>query len=133
MATNKKQSTFSEIVESHKPKHFKYKYIIKNDEDYEELVKNNYDLDSLDTIQNDSLVQAAINASCQDYPRETVAKAKEPTILDNGIILSKKLVTKADKKLLGLRVGFFYHDGVHYVSIILRYEKFDILEIFILI
>jgi hypothetical protein len=52
--------------------------------------------------------------------------------LDDWIIISKRLVTKADKKLLSLGVGRFHHDDTEYVSIRLHYEQFDIIEIFIL-
>jgi len=133
MASNKKQLTIAELVESHKPKNFKYKYIIREDSVYEELEKSGYDLTSLDTIQNDDLVQEALKTTYEEYPRETVAKAKEPTILDDGVILSKKMVTKADKKLFGVLLGFFSHENIRYASIMLKYEKFDILEIFILL
>lgn len=133
MATNKNKLSISEIVESHKPKNFKYKYIITDDSVYEELEKCGYDIDTLDTIKNDMLVQEALKTNYKEYPRETVAKAKEPTILDDGIILSKKMVTKADKKLFCVKLGFFSYDNINYVAIILKYEKFDILEIFILL
>lgn len=128
----KKEKSIVELVESHKPKNFKYKYIISDDKVYDELIDNNYDIDSLDTIQNDILVQEALKTEFTEYQRETVARAKEPTVLDNGVILSKKMVTKADKKLLGVYVGFFKYNNISYVAIKLRYEKFEILEIFIL-
>lgn len=132
MSTAKKNLTISEIVESHKPKNFKYKYIFSDEQTLFDLEKEGYDVTSLDTIQNDALVEAALQTEFQEYPRETVTKAKEPTVLDNGVILSKKMVTKADKKLYGVYVGFFDFQDIYYVATKLKYEKFDILEIFIL-
>lgn len=132
MAT-KKELSIPELVESHKPKNFKYKYLITDDAIYHALLDANYDIASLDTIDDDMLVQEALKASYKEYPRESVAKAKEPTILDDGIIISKKMATKADKKLLCVLVGFFYYGDYHYMAIKLRYEKFEILELFILL
>lgn len=132
MATKKKTLTISELIETHKPKNYKYRFIINDDEIYKELTEQGFDLDTLDTIKNDMLVQEALKTEYIEYQREVVAKAKEPTILDNGVILSKKMATKADKKLLGVLVGFFDYNDLHYIAIKLKYEKFDILEIFIL-
>lgn len=133
-SSKKKELSIVEIIESHKPKNFKYKYLITDDSIYDELIENNYDLDQLDTIQNDELVQEALKADYKEYQSDIIGKAKEPTILDsdNGIIISKKMVTKTGKKLLGILIGFFDLNGIHYISIKLRYEKFEILEIFIL-
>ena len=102
------------------------------DDVYKELINQNFDMEILDTIKNDMLVQEALKANYTEYQREVVAKAKEPTILENGVILTKKMATKADKKLLGVFVGFFDYNELHYIAIKLKYEKFDILEIFIL-
>ena len=132
MAVSKKNLTLSEIVESHKPKHFKYKYIFHDEQTLSDLENEGYDVFDLDKIQNDELVHAALQTTFTEYPRETVAKAKEPTMIDHGVILSKKMVTKADKKLFGIDVGFFEFQNVCYVATKLKYEKFDILEIFIL-
>ena len=121
-----------EIVESHKLKNFKYKFIFKNDDIIKELESLKYDISSTDTINNDDLTQAALNASYQYYERDIIGKAKEPTMMDKGVIISKKMVTKADKKLLKIGIGFFNHDDIAYVSIRLVYEQFDIIEIFIL-
>ena len=121
-----------EIVESHKLKNFKYKFIFKNDDIIKELESLKYDISSTDTINNDDLTQAALNTSYQYYERDIIGKAKEPTMMDKGVIISKKMVTKADKKLLRIGIGFFNHDNIAYVSIILVYEQFDIIEIFIL-
>lgn len=122
----------SETILTHKPKNFKYKFIIDNDDVYKELIVQNFDMEILDTIKNDMLVQEALKANYTEYQREVVSKAKEPTILENGVILTKKMATKADKKLLGVFVGFFDYNELHYIAIKLKYEKFDILEIFIL-
>lgn len=133
MATSKvKTVSIPELVESHKPKNFKYKYIMKDDTIYDQLIDASYDIDSLDTINDDMLIQEALKADYMEYQRDIVAKAKVPTILDNGVIVSKKMVTKADKKLLCVKIGFFDYNNIHYVSIKLCYEKFDIIEIFIL-
>ncbi len=132
MTTKKTALSAKKIVESHKPKHVKFKYIFKDDDFLNELISSEYDMDSLDTIQNDALVQEALKAECNTYYRDTVAHAKEPTVLDDGIILSKKLVTKADKKLLALLLGFFEYNYIKYIILKLQYEKFDIVEIFIL-
>ena len=121
-----------EIVESHKLKNFKYKFIFKNDDIIKELESLKYDISSTDTINNDDLTQAALDASYQYYERDIIGKAKEPTMMDKGVIISKKMVTKADKKLLKIGIGFFNHDDIAYVSIRLVYEQFDIIEIFIL-
>lgn len=131
---SKKNESIVDIIETHKPKNFKYKYIITDDSIYDELLENNYDLDQLDTIQNDELVQEALKANYKEYESNIIGKAKEPTIIDgdNGVIISKKMITKTGKKLLGISLGFFDHNQIHYISIKLRYEKFDILEIFIL-
>lgn len=130
MADKKPEKTMDEIVNDHKPKNFKFKYIFKDDEFFKELLKSDYDVTELDTICDDKLVDAALQASYQLYDSSIVGKAKEPSFLDNGIIISKKMVTKAGKKLLNLGVAFFTYGGYHYVGIKLIYEKFDIIEIF---
>ena len=132
MASNKKELTPQELVESHKPKNFKYKYIFNDDQLLADLMNSGYDMSSLDTICNDDLVEKALQSDFTMYEREIVGKAKEPSILDNGVIISKKMVTKADKKLLGLCVGFFDYNSRH-IAIKLHYEKFDIIEIFNLV
>ena len=131
MAT-KKDITSSMLVETHKPKNFTYKYIFTDESLLSELVEQHYDLATLDTINDDDLVREAENAELTRYERTIVGKAKEPSVLDNGIIISKKLVTKADKKLLGVYIGFF-HYKTHHVVIRFKYERFDIIEIFNLI
>lgn len=125
--------TISEIVESHKPKHFKYKYIINDDAIYDELNEQHYDIESLDTINDDMLVQEALRSEFIEYKKEDMFhKAKEPTVFDNGVIISRKMVTKADKKLKSTFLGYFKYENRNYVALKLRYEKFDIIEIFIL-
>ena len=132
MASSKKTLTPEELVESHKPKNFKYKYIFNDEEFLNELLSSGYDMSSLDTIDDDHLVEAALSTNFTMYERTIVGKAKEPSILDDGVVISKKMVTKADKKLLGLYVGFFDYNTKH-IAIKLHYEKFDIIEIFNLI
>lgn len=121
-----------EIIESHKPTNFKYRFIITDDSVYDELNALHYDLSNLDTIDNDELVQEALQTTFTYYERDVVKKAKEPTIFDNGVILSKKMVTKTDKKLQKIGTGFFEFRGIRYVCIRMVYERFDIIEIFIL-
>lgn len=132
MASNKKTLTSSELVETHKPKNFKYKYIFNDDQLISDLMNDGYDMSTLDTICNDDLVNKALGAEFTMYERNIIGKAKEPSILDEGVIISKKMVTKADKKLLGVYVGFFEY-GSRHIVIKLHYEKFDIIEIFNLI
>lgn len=131
MATKAKLSA-SETVESHKPKNYKYKYIIKDESMWDELREQEYDESTLDTINDTDLTLSAINADFKEYPREVVARAKEPTIMDDGVIVSKKMATKTDKKLQNVGIGFFTHEGIRYVCVKLIYERFDIIEIFIL-
>ena len=131
MATKAKLSA-SETVESHKPKNYKYKYIIKDESMWDELREQEYDESTLDTINDTDLTLSAINADFKEYPREVVARAKEPTIMDDGVIVSKKMATKTDKKLQNVGIGFFTHEDIRYVCVKLIYERFDIIEIFIL-
>lgn len=121
-----------DIVESHKPKNFKYYYDFHNDETLIELERAKYDMSTLDTIQNPELIQYAKHATFKYFDRDVVAHAKEPTILEDGVIMTKKMATKTDKKLLQVGYGFFEVNDVSYVTIKLCYEKFDIYEIFIL-
>lgn len=122
-----------DLIKSHRPKYVKYKYIFKDDELLVDLYHTpDFDSSILDTILDDELVQKALECNFHKYERDTIAKAKQPTILDNGIILSKKLITKADKKLEGIYVGTFEFRNILYVSMKFKYEFFDILEIFIL-
>ena len=128
----KKELSLPEIMEAHKPKTFKYYFDIHNDEDLIELEKEKYDINSLDTIRNPELIKAAKEAVYKYYEREIVSHAKEPTIFENGVLLTKKMATKTDKKLSQVGLGYFTFQDVSYVSVKLCYEKFDIYEIFIL-
>lgn len=132
MATKK---TLSEIITMHKPKNFKFKFIFKNDETFNQLIDDGYDMESLDTINNDDIIKQALESSFNEYDRDTVAKAKVATIIDSdrGVILSKSLIAKADKKLLTVGVGYFIYEKYPHVCIKFNYEDFDIIEIFSLL
>lgn len=125
-------SKLQELIESHKPKNFKYYIKLHKDEDYVQLEKDGFDMDTLDTIRDPDLIHTAIDTTYRYYDRKIVASAKKPTIMENGVILSKKMATKTDKKLYQVGVGFFQKDGISYVAVKLDYENFDIYEIFIL-
>lgn len=121
-----------EIVESHRPKNFKYKFYFKDEEFLNQLTNDGFDIFSSDTIKNDELTNYGYEHSTWEYVERTVlGKAKEPTIIDDGIIISKKMITKADKKLAQIGIGFFTFNETEYVCVKLVYEKFDILEIFV--
>jgi hypothetical protein len=129
----KKELSPIELIQTHKPKNFKYRFILKDDEFIKSLEKDGFDMDELDTIHNDTLVQLALYAEYEQYERTIIGKAKEPTIInENGVIVSKKMVTKADKKLQHFGIGYFDYQGLHYVVMRMYYEKFDIIEIFVL-
>lgn len=127
-----KDKSISEIVNDHKPKNYKFKFIVKDETLWKELEECEYDISTLDTINDSDLTVAALNTSFKEYPRETVSSAKKPTSLDDGVIISKKMITKADKKLQSVNIGFFTYDNVRYVCVKFVYERFDIIEIFIL-
>lgn len=132
-----KQLSASETILSHLPKkNFKYKVIIKDDDFRKELTESNFDNNLLDTIKNDQLVSAGYNSTdFNSYDRETVSKAKQPTVIDKdrGIVVSKQLITKTDKKLLKVDIKSFYYEDTPYVMIKFVYEKFDIVEVFLLV
>ena len=128
----KKNMTASELVMSHRPKNYKYRFIIKDDSLIKELEQEQFDFNILDTIDNADLVKEALQTDYKMYERTIIGKAKEPTDMGNGIMLSKKMVTKADKKLINLGMGFFERNHQSYVVIRLFYERFDIIEIFVL-
>ena len=132
MATAKKQLTPGELITSHTPKNFKYCFDIHDDELLKQLLDEHFNFDLLDTIANPELMAAAKNANYKWYEREVVASAKKPTVLENGVILTKKMATKADKKLQRVGLGFFTISDVQYVSVRLCYEKFDIYQLFIM-
>lgn len=126
------KKTTAEIVDAHKPKNYKFKYIIKDDTLWDELNEANYDISSLDTINDADLTVSAMNASFKEYPREVVASSKKPTQIEDGVLLFKQMTTKTDKKLQNVCVGFFTHNNLRYVCVKFVYERFDIIEIFIL-
>lgn len=121
-----------DIVNSHRPKNFKYCYVFKEDAPLIELDEAGYDMRLLDTIENPDLMNAAKLANFKYYDRDIVAHAKQPYPLEKGVLMTKQMATKTDKKLSQVGVAFFEHDDVSYVTIKLCYEKFDIYEIFIL-
>ena len=126
------KKTTSEIINDHKPKNYKFKYIIKDDNVLKELEDSNYDMSSLDTINDTDLVLSALASDFKEYPREVVASSKKPTRIEEGVLLFKQLTTKTDKKLQNVCVGFFTHNNLRYVCIKFVYVQFDIIEIFIL-
>jgi hypothetical protein len=126
------KKTTSEIINDHKPKNYKFKYIIKDDNVLKELEDSNYDMSSLDTINDTDLVLSALASDFKEYPREVVASSKKPTQIEEGVLLFKQLTTKTDKKLQNVCVGFFTHNNLRYVCIKFVYVQFDIIEIFIL-
>lgn len=131
----KQQVTSSEIVEKHKPKNFKFAYVFSDKTMLEELYNEGYDISSLDTINDDELLNAALS-NIEDertYDRTIVGKAKQPTVFDDGVVITKKMVTKADKKLQCMKVGYFSHNERRYVKIEMVYERFSIIEIFLLL
>ena len=128
----KEKDSVAKVVDDHKPKNYKFKYIIKDDTLLKELEDSNYDLSSLDTINDTDLTVAAMNSVFKEYPREVVASSKKPTQIEDGVLLFKQMTTKTDKKLLNVCVGFFSHNNLRYVCIKFVYERFDIIEIFIL-
>lgn len=128
----KEKDPVTKVVDDHKPKNYKFKFIIKDDSLLTELEDLNYDISSLDTINDTELTIAAMNAEFKEYPREVVASSKKPTQIEDGVLLFKQMTTKTDKKLLNVCVGFFSHNNLRYVCIKFVYERFDIIEIFIL-
>jgi hypothetical protein len=128
----KKELSVEEIIESHKPKNFKY-VIIPTEEFRKRIDESGYDKTNLDTINNPEMVAAAIKTQFKEYDRDIIKKAKEPTRLEDGIVVSKQHVTKSDKKLLSFGIGKFEWNGSKYVAFRMKYELFDIIEIFILL
>ena len=126
------KKTISEIIDDHKPKNYKFKFIIKDESLWKELEDANYDISTLDTINDTDLTVAALDTPFKEYPREVVAASKKPTQLEDGVLLFKQMTRKTDKKLHNVCVGFFSHNNLRYVCIKFVYERFDIIEIFIL-
>lgn len=130
----KEKKTISEIVDAHKPKNFKYKFIFTDKSILDELANDNYDFDTLDTINDDDLVDEAMKVTeFTTFDRSVVARKNEPKVLDDGVILSKQMVTKVDKKLQCIQLGDFSYKNRKYILIRLVYERFTIIEIFILL
>lgn len=130
----KKKTDPVELVNTHRPKNFKYKYIFTDPSLPQELDDAGFDITTLDTINDDDLTDAAMEVKdFYEYERDVVAKAKKPTEFDNGVMLSKKMATKTDKKLQKVKVGYFMYDSRKYVCLRLEYERFDIMELFILL
>jgi hypothetical protein len=130
----KEKKTISEIVDAHKPKNFKYKFIFTDKSILDELANDNYDFDTLDTINDDDLVDEALKVTeFTTFDRSVVARKNEPKVLDDGVILSKQMVTKVDKKLQCIQLGDFSYKNRKYILIRLVYERFTIIEIFILL
>lgn len=121
-----------ELIRSHLPKTYKY-YIDIKDVTLEEELDDAFDWEILDTLKRPELVRLAKDIEYTLYERTTVSSAKKPTVLDKGVVLSKNLATKTDKKLINVGVGFFKYEDMYYVSIKLIYDRFDIYEIFALI
>ena len=88
------KKTTSEIINDHKPKNYKFKYIIKDDNVLKELEDSNYDMSSLDTINDTDLVLSALASEFKEYPREVVASSKKPTRIEEGVLLCTQLTTK---------------------------------------
>lgn len=131
MATKK---TFAEIVEASKPKNFKFKFIFTDPTALEELAEQGYDIESLDTIQHDDIVEASNHLDSEkEYDNEIFGRSKEPTIMDDGIILNRKMVSKVGKVLYKVKVGFFTYNEKRYIKITMVYDRFDIIEIFVLV
>lgn len=132
MASKPKKSA-AEILDAHKPKNFKYKFIF-TDKSMLEEIDVDYDFASLDTINDDDLVDEALKVNdLETFDRTVITKAKEPTVLDDGVILSKQMATKTDKKLQCIQLGHFEYRNRKYILIKLVYERFTIIELFILI
>lgn len=134
----KKELSPAEVIKSHIPKKMdKYKIIVKDAEFFDELTKDEtFDMKLLDTINDNGLVNAGYdNDEFDTYDRVVVSKAKEPTTIDEsrGIVVSKQLITKADKKLQSVGIHTFSYQNDSYVMVKFVYEKFDIVEIFLLV
>lgn len=128
----KKEIILSELIESHRPKNFKHVFVL-TEENMNKLKEEGYDVSKLDTLHRPDLLKFVPSVTFKEYDRDIIGKAKEPTILGNGLIVSKMMVTKSDKKLLGFDIGEFEYEDNTYVVIRMRYEYFYILEFFIMV
>lgn len=129
----KPEKRLDELINDHKPKNVKFKFIPKDETLLSELSALDYDIGTLDTINDDDMVNKAINAPCQVFERTIVGKAKEPTFFGDGTMIFRKLVKKADKKLLAVHRGFFDYENSKRMVFKLEYERWFIVEIFVLI
>jgi hypothetical protein len=128
---------YAKFLKDFRPKNFKYKFIFTNDEFQEEILKLSSPEDDtiqneLDTINSPELVMKALESEFISYGNN-VKKAKEPTLIDDGVFISKMMVSKTGKALLDVQSSHFSYDGNNYMAIKFVYEKFYILEIFITI
>jgi hypothetical protein len=128
---------FEKFMVTYKPKNFKYKFIITDDEFQEEILKlqipGDFSVnDELDTINDDELVREAIGSDFTSYGNN-IKKAKEPTLIEEGVYVSKIIITKTGKPLLDVQISHFEYKENNYMAIKFVYEKFYILEIFITI
>ena len=121
-------------MEGCKPKNFKFKFIFTDPSVLEELDAEGYDISSLDTIQHDDIIEASTHLDSEkEYENDIFGKAKQPTIMDDGIILNRKMVSKVGKVLQKVKLGFFTYNEKRYIKITMQYERFDIIEIFVLV
>ena len=74
----------------------------------------------------------ALSCEYVQYERDVVGKMKEPTLMNDGVIISKSMVTKSDKKLNKIGIAFFDRNNRKHVVLRMYYDRFDIIEIFIL-
>lgn len=130
----KEKQLMSDIINAHKPKGIKYEFLIKDEKVLNQLKEEGYDLGELSTINDEELVQAALLADTIDsFDRSIIKKATQPSLVGDGIIISKKLISKADKKLIRIDISKFELRNTQFIGIKFVYEMFDILEIFIYI
>lgn len=128
---------YAKFLKDFKPKNFKYKFIFTDDEFQEDILKMSAPDDltiqnDLDTIKNEPLVRAAMESDFVCYGNN-VKKAKEPTSIGEGLFISKMMVSKTGKALLDVQTSRFEYEKNIYMAIKFVYEKFYILEIFIMI
>lgn len=128
---------FEKFLKTFKPKNFKYKFIFTDEELQEEILRlspvdDSFIEDELDTLKNDALVREAVASEFVSFGNN-VKKAKEPTFIENGVYISKIMVSKTGKALLDVQMSYFVYENNNYVGIKFVYEKFYILEIFIII
>lgn len=133
--TEKELKTLKDTIEKCLPKTYKFKYVLKP-EQIEALKKDGFDLEQLDTIRMPGLVDAALKSTFKEFdPSLLIKKAKEPTDLSEdvkeGVVISKKMVTKTGKILKSVGISLYEFEGNGYVCFRLDYDLFYIIEIFI--